>query len=93
MTDFEKVVKGLEELRDHLFHEYKVCYHGDEEDVYRRFLVVDDALALLKEDEEKLRRFTITKRQSINDDWSGAQGNDLERIKAQAERSEWGIYE
>lgn len=51
MTDREKVIKGLEELRDHLFHEYNVCYHGDEEDVYRRFLVVDDALALLKEQE------------------------------------------
>ncbi|MCR4622644.1 MAG: hypothetical protein K5663_11245 [Clostridiales bacterium] len=56
MSDREKVIKGLEELRDHFFHEYKVCYRGDEEDVYRRFLVVDDSLALIRKQQEEIQR-------------------------------------
>ena len=53
MPDREKVIKGLEELCEHLFHEYKICYRGDEEDVYNRFLIADNALALLKDQEAK----------------------------------------
>ncbi len=53
MPDREKVIQGLQELTDYLFHEYKVCYHGDEEDCYNRFLQADNALNLLKEQEKK----------------------------------------
>lgn len=48
MEKLEKVMKGLEELCEYLFHEYKVCYKGDEEDTYNRFLVANNALELLK---------------------------------------------
>ena len=51
MPDREKVIKGLEELREYLFHEYEICYHGDQEDIYNRFLIADNAIALLKEPE------------------------------------------
>ena len=49
--DRNKVIKGLEGLCEHLFHVYKVCYKGDEEDNYNWFLAADNALALLKEQE------------------------------------------
>lgn len=52
MSDREKVMQGLQELIDYLFHEYKVCYHGDEEDCYNRFLQADNAMNLLKEQEK-----------------------------------------
>ena len=45
-----------------------------------------DALSLLK---EQKRNDTY---KDDNIDWSGAQGNDIDRIKEQAQRSEWGIY-
>ena len=51
--DREKVIRGLEELCKYLFHEYEICYHGDQEDIYNRFLIADNALALLKEQEAK----------------------------------------
>jgi len=51
MTEREKVLNDLQELCEYLFHEYKVCYQGDEEDIYNRFLVANNALNLLKEQE------------------------------------------
>lgn len=51
MTEREKVLNDLRELCEYLFHEYKVCYHGDEEDTYNRFLAANNALNLLKEQE------------------------------------------
>lgn len=50
-SDWEKVIKGLQELSEHLFHEYQVCYRGDAEDFYNWFLKADAALELLKEQE------------------------------------------
>ena len=49
MIDRDKVIDGLKELCEYLFHEYKVCYHGDVEDTYNRFLIANNALELLKE--------------------------------------------
>ena len=54
MTEREKVLNDLRELCEYLFHEYKVCYHGDEEDTYNRFLVANNALNLLKEQEHQI---------------------------------------
>lgn len=51
MAEREKVLNDLRELCEYLFHEYKVCYHGDEEDTYNRFLAANNALNLLKEQE------------------------------------------
>lgn len=51
MAEREKVLNDLRELCEYLFHEYKVCYQGDEEDAYNRFLVANNALNLLKEQE------------------------------------------
>ena len=53
MIDKEKVIKGLEELCEYLFREYKICYHGDEEDTYNRFLIANNAITLLKEQDAK----------------------------------------
>lgn len=49
MPDREKVIDELKELCEYLFHEYKVCYHGDAEDTYNRFLIANNALELLKD--------------------------------------------
>lgn len=51
MIDRDKVIEELKELCEYLFHEYKVCYNGDEEDTYNRFLSANNALELLKEQE------------------------------------------
>ena len=49
MSDRDNVIEELKELCEYLFHEYKVCYHGDEEDTYNRFLSANNALELLTE--------------------------------------------
>ncbi len=49
MPDRKKVLNDLQELCEYLFHEYKVCYKGDEGDIYNRFLIANNALDLLKE--------------------------------------------
>lgn len=54
MTDRDKVIEELKELCEYLFHEYKTCYHGDEEDTYNRFLSANNALNLLEEQEPKV---------------------------------------
>lgn len=51
MIDREKVLEGMKELCEYLYHEYKVCYHGDEEDIYNRFPIANNALNLLEEQE------------------------------------------
>jgi len=53
MINKEKVIKELGELCEYLFRDYKVCYHVDEEDAYNRFLIADNALDLLKEQEAR----------------------------------------
>ena len=53
MPDREKVLNDLQELCEYLFHEYNVCYKGDEEDTYNRFLAANNALNLLKEQSEQ----------------------------------------
>lgn len=60
MTEREKVLNDLRELCEYLFHEYKVCYHGDEEDTYNRFLVANNALNLLKHDQETIESLQHT---------------------------------
>lgn len=55
MINKEKVIKELGELCEYLFRDYKVCYHVDEEDAYNRFLIADNALDLLKEQEEQIK--------------------------------------
>ena len=42
----------------------------------------------LIENKQKLKKIRSQK----NDDWSGAQGNNISRIKKQEERGFWGIY-
>ena len=90
MDDREKVIKGME-----------ICTTATEsvrcpECPYKplgglcKLAMMRDALALLKAQEQYR---TQKKSKRYNDmDWSGAQGNDGERIKEQAARSEWGIY-
>jgi hypothetical protein len=63
MTEREKVLNDLQELCEYLFHEYKVCYQGDEEDTYNRFLVANNALNLLKQQEAVE---PILKREGLN---------------------------
>lgn len=59
VVDRGKVIQGLLELIDHLFHEYKVCYHGDEEDCYNRFLQANNAMNLLNEQEAEIRQLRL----------------------------------
>lgn len=51
MTDREKVIKGLEYLSEWLFQQYQVVYDGDASNYYDAYKTVDDAIALLKEQE------------------------------------------
>lgn len=51
MTDREKVIKGLEYLSEWLFQQYQVVYDGDASNYYDAYKTVDEALALLKEQE------------------------------------------
>lgn len=50
-VDREKVIKGLENLSEWLFQQYRVVYDGDAPDYYDAYKTVDDALVLLKEQE------------------------------------------
>ena len=90
MIDREKVIKGLE-----------CCIMRDPDDhtrcgecPYEGTMCVNrlkiEALALLKAQEPRVTREEAEC--ASNQDWSGAQGNDSERIKEQAERSNWGIF-
>lgn len=84
MTKLEKVIKGLECCKspnDHEHCPYNTGVHYND-CTYR---LLSDTLELLKERSEQLQ-------ESINDDWSGAQGSAKERIDAQIERSKWGIF-
>lgn len=51
--DREKVIKGLEELSSFLFREYGKAQAEEANLCYDRFLVVDNALAILKEQKAK----------------------------------------
>jgi len=51
MPDKEKVINGLEHLSEWLFQQYRVVYDGDAPNYYDAYKTVDDALALLKEQE------------------------------------------
>ena len=52
--------------------------------------VVEDILALLKEQGSKKEYVYI---HDVNyDDWSGAQGNNSDRIREEQERAYWGVY-
>lgn len=53
MTDREKVIEELERLSEWFFLQYQVVYDGDAPDYYDAYKTVDDALALLKEQEEE----------------------------------------
>ena len=54
MPDREKVIKGLEELSGFLFKEYGKAHAEEASLYYDRFLAVDGALDLLKEQEWNL---------------------------------------
>jgi DNA-directed RNA polymerase subunit RPC12/RpoP len=49
MPDREKVIKGLEELSSFLFREYRKAHAEETNIYYDRFLAVEDALSILKE--------------------------------------------
>ncbi len=66
MPDREKVIQGLQELIDHLFHEYNVCYNGDEEDCYNRFLQANNAMNLLKEQGENIATMRMVYGSDVN---------------------------
>ena len=51
MPDREKTIKRLEHLSEWLFHLYQVVCDGDAPDYYDAYKTVDEALALLKEQE------------------------------------------
>lgn len=51
MTDSKKVLNDLQELCEYLFNQYKYCCKGDEEETYNRFLIANNALNLLKQQE------------------------------------------
>lgn len=51
MADREKVIEELERLSEWFFLQYQVVYDGDAPDYYDAYKTVDDALALLKEQE------------------------------------------
>lgn len=51
MADREKVIEELERLSEWFFLQYQVVYDGDAPNYYDAYKTVDDALALLKEQE------------------------------------------
>ena len=62
---------------------------------------VDEALETLQEERSRLLaseseceklRSKLHKKHIDYTDWSGAQGNEGERLTAEAERGQWGIY-
>ncbi len=55
MIDPEAVKEGLQDLIEHLFREYRLCAHGDEDDCYERFLQANNALNLLREQDAQIR--------------------------------------
>ena len=58
MIDREKVIKGLEELSAFLFREYGRVRAEESAVYYDRFLAVENALTLLKEQEPRPPRVT-----------------------------------
>lgn len=54
MSDREKVIKELERLSEWFFHQYQVAYDGDAPNYYDAYKTVDEAIALLKEQEPML---------------------------------------
>lgn len=54
MIDREKVIEELERLSEWFFLQYQVVYDGDAPNYYDAYKTVDDALALLKEQEAQL---------------------------------------
>lgn len=95
MTDREKVIEDFERYYEQLFEdERRLGEHGvimkSPEERLGRIEIVGKALALLKAQEPRVTREEAEC--ASNQDWSGAQGNDSERIKEQAERSYCGIF-
>ena len=54
MPDREKTIKRLEHLSEWLFHLYQVVCDGDAPDYYDAYKTVDDAIDLLKNQEETI---------------------------------------
>ena len=96
--DREKVIKGLDELREYLFHECKICYHGDKEDIYNRFLIVDNAIAMMEE-HKAVMRTSRYRENGFGFVWTcGACGSDLHPNNRQAKfcshcgrKVKWGV--
>ena len=51
MADRDKIIKELERLSEWLFQQYRVVYDGDAPNYYDAYKTVDDAIAMLKEQE------------------------------------------
>lgn len=60
MAETENVIKGLENLSEWLFQQYRVVYDGDAPNYYDAYKTVDDALSLLKEQEEEIENLKQT---------------------------------
>ena len=56
MINREKVIKGLEELSSFLFTEYGKAQAEEANLYYDRFLIVDDAIVMLKEQAKKIQQ-------------------------------------
>lgn len=82
MTDREKVIKGLENLSEWLFQQYRVVYDGDAPNYYDAYKTVDEALALLKE-QEPIRPILarIGNYDAINDYTCPVCGTDLYHLQ------------
>lgn len=62
MADREKVIEELERLSEWFFLQYQVVYDGDAPDYYDAYKTVDDALALLKEQEKQIEMLESLRR-------------------------------
>ena len=60
MPDMEKAINGLEHLSEWLFQQYRVVYDGDAPNYYDAYKTVDDAIAMLKEQEEEIENLKQT---------------------------------
>lgn len=78
----EKVINELEEVM-------KLSEAANECGVVIGYGLVEDIIELLKK-QNKDQKYIY--RDAGYDDWSGAQGNDYERLREQQERAYWGVY-
>lgn len=66
MVDRQKVIKGLKLISEWLFQQYHVVYDGDAPNYYDAYKTVDDAVTLLKEQQETIASHQGTIRKLID---------------------------